>query len=281
MKIRYILSLVMTLAMTSTIVSAAPPTKPKTTSSPLGIDISYPQCDQKLPTNQAFGIVGVNGGLATTANPCLSDQLRWAAKSVGGTSQEKLQLYVNTANPGGLGTESWPQDNFDPAGNFVITPYQGCTGGDTLSCAWQYGWNRAHEDVNKWFPPSAVQAKIDQDPTKYIWWLDVELENTWKTGKSTFDYLSNIAVLEGMAEYFSSRNIRTGLYSTAYQWGEITGNIISTDSRLVGLPNWRPGGYSLTTAKQACDVKPLTKDGKVVLAQYISRGLDYNYSCVQ
>ena len=262
------------------LVSSSASAAPAEVKKPLGIDVSYPQCETKLPTNYAFGIVGVNDGLATTPNPCLAKQLVWASKAVGGTKQDKVQLYVNTANPGGLGTPTWPQDNFDPAGNFINNPYGLCYGDDSYACAWQYGWNRAHDDVNKWFPPAAQQAKIDQDPKAYLWWLDVELENTWKTGKTEFDQKSNVPVLEGMTGYFTERSIRTGIYSTAYQWGEITGGRIGDSSNLVGKPNWRPGGLSLATAKQACDAKPLTKDGSVVLAQYIFRGLDYNYSCL-
>lgn len=273
-----LLSLAVVLIVPASV--SAAPIRIKSPETPLGIDISYPQCDAKVPTNHAFGIVGVNDGLATIPNPCLAKQLLWAAKAIGGANQDKVQLYVNTANPGGMGTPSWPQDNMDPADNVVIDPYGACYGNDSYACAWQYGWNRAHDDVNKWFPPAAQQAKIDQDPKVYRWWLDVELENTWKTGKTEFDQKSNVAVLEGMAAYFANQNIRTGIYSTGYQWGEITGGRIDDSSNLVGLPNWRPGGMSLSTAKQACEAAPLTKGGVVVLAQYISRGLDYNYSCI-
>lgn len=257
-------------------VHAAPPIK-----SPIGYDISYPQCNTKVSTNHAFGIVGVNGGLATTPNPCLEQQLEWASTAVGGTKQEKVQLYVNTANPGGLDTPSWPQDNFDPGGNFVVTPHGGCTGEDTLACAWQYGWNRAYEDVNWWFGPAATKVLADTKPSSYVWWLDVELENTWKLSGSKLDYQSNVAVLEGMAEYFASIGTRIGLYSTAYQWGEITDGVIDSESRLNGLPNWRPGGRNVSTATQACTASPLTPGGTVVLTQYIARGLDHNYSCIK
>lgn len=274
-----IITTLLALAVVLTVPGYASAAPAKVTT-PLGIDISYPQCNTKVPTNHAFGIVGVNDGLATTPNPCLAKQLLWASKAVGGANQDEVQLYVNTANPGGMGTPSWPQDNIDPAGDFVIDPYGACYGEDSYACAWQYGWNRAHDDVNKWFPPAAQQAKINQDPTAYRWWLDVELENTWKTGKSEFDYKSNVAVLKGMAAYFADEQIKTGIYSTGYQWGEITGGRIDDSSNLIGLPNWRPGGMSLSTAKQACDATPLTKNGTVVLAQYISRGLDYNYSCI-
>lgn len=247
---------------------------------PLGIDVSWPQCSKRLPAGQAFAIVGVNGGLATTTNPCLKDQLVWGSKSVGGTTQEKLQLYVNTANPGGLNTESWPKSNVDTAGKLTTNPYGICDGSDTLACAWQYGWNRAEEDVRLRFSPAAILAKVPSEPSAYKWWLDVETENTWKLSGSTFDHKSNVAVLEGMAAYFGSIGARVALYSTGSQWSQITGNAITATSNLIGLDNWRPGGANLSTAKQACSAAPLTANGKVVLTQFISKGLDYNYSCV-
>ncbi len=258
---------------------AARPISGGTTTTPLGIDVSWPQCGKRLPTNQAFGIVGVNGGLATTTNPCLKDQLVWANLSVGGTSQEKLQLYVNTANPGGLGTASWPKNNTDSAGNTPVNPYGSCDGSDSLACAWLYGWNRSLEDVRDRFQPAAVQANVNLFASAYIWWLDVETENTWKLSGTTFDHESNVAVLEGMTSYFQSVGGLIGLYSTGYQWGQIVGSSVSPTSNLNGLRNWRPGGASLNTAKEACQATPLTADGDVVITQFVSKGLDYNYTC--
>jgi hypothetical protein len=279
MKLPIITALSITVSLLVTTSAFAAPANTKV-STPLGIDISYPQCNTKVATNHAFGIVGVNDGLATTPNTCLAQQLTWASKAIGGTNQEKVQLYVNTANPGGLGTKSWPQDNIDPSGAWISSTYGLCEGSDSNACAWQYGWNRASDDVRVWFAEAVKTTALEKDPTKYTWWLDVELENTWKTGKTDNDFRSNIAVLEGMQAFFDSQTIRTGIYSTAYQWGEITGNVISDSSNLNGKPNWRPGGATLSTAKQACTAKPLTKDGRVVLAQYISRGIDYDYSCI-
>jgi hypothetical protein len=247
---------------------------------PLGIDVSWPQCGKRLPADQAFGIVGVNGGLATTTNSCLKDQLVWASKSRGGTSQEKLQLYVNTANPGGLGTASWPKNNIDPAGNTPVNPFGTCDGSDSLACAWQYGWNRSVEAVRDRFQPAAAQAGVSSAASTYIWWLDVETQNTWKASGSDFNYQSNTSVLEGMASYYKSAGARVGLYSTAAQWNQIVGNAVIASSNLNGLPNWRPGGANLSTAKDACKAAPLTANGKVVLTQFISKGFDYNYACI-
>ena len=72
-------------------------------STPVGYDVSYPQCGTTLPRDRAFGIIGVNGGLATRANPCLTQQLSWAWGSSGSVLlQPKAQVYLNTANPGEL-----------------------------------------------------------------------------------------------------------------------------------------------------------------------------------
>ena len=264
-------------SMASSVVAA-----PKTsTSTPLGIDVSWPQCNKTLPVNHAFGIVGVNGGLATTTNECMGDQLVWATKAIGGTNQPKVQLYVNTANPGGLGTSSWPNNNVDSQNVISPNPYGTCDNRDTLACAWQYGWNRAVDDVVLKFQPAAAQVGVQTDPAKYIWWLDVETENSWKLSGTTFDAQSNTAVLEGMTAYFKSTGAQVGLYSTGAQWSQIVGKAVSSSSNLNGLINWRPGGANLTTAKSACKATPLTTGGKVVLTQFIANSLDYNYSCIR
>lgn len=253
---------------------AAVKTDPK-----VGNDISWPQCGKVLPSGQAFGIVGVNGGLANTTNNCLKDQLLWAAKSAGTANQLKSQLYVNTANPGGLNTPSWPKDNVDPTGNLAPNPYNQCDGSDSLACAWQYGWNRAVEDVKVRFTPAAEAAGLPADPTAYPWWLDVETENTWKTG-STFAYQSNVADLEGMTAYFKSLGTTVGIYSTGRQWRQIVSSEIGSGSNLNGLNSWLAGGRNLSGAKSNCSLPPLISGGRVTLTQYVSGSYDYDYSCI-
>jgi hypothetical protein len=117
---------------------------------PIGNDISYPQCGKSYPTGQLFGIVGVNGGIASTTNPCLSSELSWAANTIDSAiNQAKIQLYVNTGNPGGLNTATWPQNNTDPEGNMTTNPHGTCDGSNSVACAWQYGWNRAVDERGK------------------------------------------------------------------------------------------------------------------------------------
>ncbi len=264
--------------------TASPTATPTTFPTPtpaitkIGNDISYPQCGQTIPGGHGFGIVGVNGGIATTTNPCLSTQLIWANQALGTLNQSPVQLYVNTGNPGGLNTASWPRNNTDPAGSTAPNPHGTCDGSDSLACAWQYGWNRAVDDVQSKFIPAAQAAGISAEPSNYPWWLDVETANSWKYG-SDFAFQSNRAVLEAMTAYLQSRGIKVGIYSTNYQWGLIIGPV-PTESNLIGLPNWRPGAIDLPMAQSFCSLTPLTSGGSVSLTQYVANNLDYDYSCL-
>src|SRR3712207_9589381 len=89
--------------------SAAPTT--------VGYDVSYPQCGTSLPRDRAFAVIGVNGGLSTKTNPCLTQQLTWAWGSSGAVlSQPRAQLYLNTANPGQIVPQvaTWPKAGTTP-----------------------------------------------------------------------------------------------------------------------------------------------------------------------
>jgi hypothetical protein len=226
---------------------------------PLGVDVSYPQCGEPLPTGQAFAIVGVNGGSAATTNPCLATELAWAAESIGGTVHDDVQLYVNTGNP--AGGELWPQSGSNRHGD--------CDGSNSRPCAYQYGWDRARDDAT---------IRGISNPEQYMWWLDVEIANTW-------DYADgggtrNAAVLEGMTEYFTSIGSRgVGVYSTSSQWGEIVGTGVDSTSSLNGLSNWRPSGSTLESAKANCDLEPLTPGGVIEMTQFTT-DFDYNWSCI-
>lgn len=227
------------------------------TSTLTGNDVSWPQCSKSLPKGQLFGIVGVNGGLANTTNPCFATELAWANASAGGTKQDKAALYVNTANPGNM-VGDWPKTG-------TANPYGICTGGDDQACAYQYGWNVAEADA---------QTRIGSNsPANFKWWLDVETDNSWET-----NIANNTADLEGMVAYFESVGGRVGLYSTATQWQQIAGTTSST-SNLYGLDSWLPGASNLTGAENACKLPGLT-GGATTVTQYVSRRVDYDYSCI-
>lgn len=230
----------------------------------LGNDISWPQCGGPYPAGQAFGIVGVNNGLANNTNPCLDNQIAWAQASLGGTAQPKVALYVLGANPG-LASASWPTSNQYPAGTAVTNPYGTCTGTVTSACAYMYGYARAYDDVN---------SRGVTSPTSYRWWLDIETESTWSKTQA-----SNVADIEGMAAYFTKVGASVGIYSTNAQWKTIAGTVSST-SPLSTLPNWIAlGTTTLATAQAACSGAPLMR-GKITMTQYISGGFDYNNSCI-
>ena len=244
--------------------SAAPTT--------VGYDVSYPQCKVPLPSDRAFAVVGVNGGLSTKANPCLSTQLSWAWKSSGAVrAQPRAQLYLNTANPGEVRSQvvTWPKGG--------STPYGTCDGSNSAACSYQYGWERASNSVTAFFEPAAQAARVETDVDDYTWWLDVETMNTWQSGSSEAK-ARNRATLEGMTDYLDSQDARVGLYSTGKQWGQIVGTVPDS-STLAELPSWLAGATSLSGAKGNCSKDALVPDGKVTLTQYVQSGWDRNYSC--
>lgn len=236
----------------------------KTASVPLGNDISWPQCGRRLPSGQAFGIVGVNDGLANTTNPCLSKELDWAGQSKGGTGQPSAALYVNTANPGLIGSW-WPTSN-TYGGTTVDNPYGTCDGSDDAACAYMYGYAKAYDDAN---------IRGVSNPGSYLWWLDVETVNSWEFDNKT----ANAADLEGMTAYFESIGATVGIYSTSYQWGQIVGQTSPT-SNLNGLKSWLAGASSQNAAISACSLDPLTSGGTVTVTQFVQKNLDYDYSCI-
>jgi hypothetical protein len=238
----------------------------------VGYDVSYPQCSTTLPSARAFGIVGVNGGLSTKANPCLSNQLTWASRANGSVpTQPRAQVYLNTANPGELIDliSTWPTDG--------ATPYGECDGENTTACSWQYGWERARNSVVSFFTPAARAARLTSLPSSYTWWLDVETMNSWQSGgQEALD--RNRATLEGMTAYLLSRGGTVGIYSTGLQFGQIVGTV-PLGSNLIGRDSWLAGATTLTGAQANCRLDPLVPGGRVVLAQYVENDLDHNHSC--
>lgn len=237
-----------------------------------GYDVSYPQCGTTLPTGQAFAVVGVNGGTATKDNPCLAEQLAWAQASSGQSapgSVPKAGLYVNTADPGDLSLPDWPTSSV------TNDPYGACTtttsgaGENSPACAWQYGWDRASDDVTR-------LNGVGGTAGDYPWWLDVETANSWESG--TAGLVNNLAVLQGMVDAFHHAGVTTvGVYSTSYQWGQIVGS--PTDlGDVAGIPVWLPGARTRKGAQSACSSASFT-NGKVLLTQWVGSGLDQDYAC--
>jgi hypothetical protein len=239
--------------------------------STVAYDVSFPQCGSPLPSGQPFGVVGVNGGTAVSANPCLSTQLRWAAGSTGALAdQPRVQLYLNTANPGQVIDQvtTWPTSG--------TNRYGSCDGSNSAACSYQYGVERATYSVRSVFGPAARAAGISATVGSYTWWLDVETSNTWQDG-STAALARNRAALEGMTDFLTSSGGRVGIYSIAGQWRQVVGTVPSASS-LTPLPSWLAGASTLSGAIANCAKAPLTQ-GPVMLAQYVVGGLDRDRSC--
>ncbi|PZF53842.1 hypothetical protein DEJ23_14190 [Curtobacterium sp. MCSS17_008] len=236
------------------------------------MDISWPQCGRQVPTGQAFAIVGVNGSLGNTTNPCLDEQLAWAASSVGGSAQPKTQLYVLFANPG-LQASVWPTSN-TYQGTTPTNPFGKCSTKSgkkqlTLACSYMYGYARAYDDVT---------IRGAGRPAAYRWWLDVETGLSYQT-----DTAQNRAAMQGMITGLKAGGVRTiGIYSTVSQFRTIAGTVKS-NSPLYGRSNWIALGKStVTKARKACSGTPLP-GGKIAMVQvevpYGSATIDRNVSC--
>jgi hypothetical protein len=284
------------LALTAVLVMTAVPAQAVTAkrtarSTVAGNDISYPQCGTRYPAGQAFGIVGVNDGLANNDSPCFASEFAWAQGSPGLPTQPPASVYVNTGNPSGAGPVWWPTSNtfYDASdgtdsntafagstqvGVPVPAAYGACAADNDAGCSYVYGWAKAYEDFNHRGVPS---------PSSQHWWFDVETTNSWETPGSAYPtaYTSNIADLKGMADYFTSRGAAVGIYSTGYQWGQITGGTIALGSGdpFAGIPNWVAGATSSTAAAYCGSSYAFTYSSKVTLTQYVSRRLDYDHSC--
>lgn len=231
----------------------------------LGNDASWPQCAATLPASPAFGIVGVNHGLANNSNTCFGSELLWAQGSAGNTSQPKAAVYVNTGNPALAGTW-WPNSNLTQnAPQLTVTnPYGTCTHISSRACAYVYGYSMAVDDFN---------SRSVSNPSSYRWWLDVETSNTWQK-----DTIANTADLEGMTAYFTSQGASVGLYSTTSQWATIAKATPST-SPLAGQPSWLAGATSSTNARAVCTHVGLTPGSIINIVQFVSAKLDYDVSC--
>lgn len=247
--------------------AAAPQVGPPLLPGTQGADVSFPQCDGFLPLGQAFAVIGVNDGLATTTNPCLTEQLLWAATSTGVTAQPGTALYVNTANPG-LQAGWWPSENRTRAGDAVANPYGTCAHTVGAPCSYVYGYSVAADDTH-------LRGIDPAQAADYRWWLDVETGNSWN-----LDTRSNAAVLEGMVDAFAAVGARAGIYSSRQQWNWIIGTP-PTGSPLNGLPSWIAAGtVSGRAAQEACSVSPLTPGGQVSMVQFIDGDFDADVSCL-
>lgn len=104
-----------------------------------------------------------------------------------------------------------------------------------------------------------------------VWWLDVELTNTWKGTTQ-----QNATVLAAMAARFQKAGVRVGIYSSPQQWAEIAGDWAP------GLPVWNATGPGTqANALKACGESFAGSTSAMVqwVAKKGSRLLDHNLVC--
>jgi len=273
-------------------------------SSAIGYDVSYPQCGATLPTSPAFGVVGVNNGLANSTNPCFGtstsyanysqSELYWAtAYASGGTTQPKVSLYVNTADPGneynGTIIADWPTANSSSVTNpngscltttITINATAYTVGQNSPACAWQYGYNMMTADIAR-LASAAAQLNaletidyVSPNALAYRWWLDIETANSWQSGTS--GQAMNFADIQGMdaADAGGPAGGYVGVYTTSAQWSQIIGATSSS----FALPEWVPGAKTQSGAVANCAQSSFT-GGQVTLTQWTSHSLDNDYVC--
>jgi hypothetical protein len=238
----------------------------------VGHDVSYPQCGQSLPTTGSFGVVGVNGGKVSIANPCLASQYSWASGRTNGAS-----LYANTGNPGSISTFYWPASGSrDPA---LCTDR---TSAADAGCAYDYGYHGGQDSLR------VARNALGSGVTSKTWWLDVEVANSWNGSAS-----ANAASLQGAVDALVAGGVGTvGIYSTSYQWTQITGGYSTANAAahrsawasaftpkrpLEQAPLWIAGLSSVDAAAKNCGTS--FTGGTTVLAQYTDGSFDGDLVC--
>jgi hypothetical protein len=167
---------------------------------------------QALPVARSFNIVGVNNGTIGEFNSCFGAEASWAGKN--------LSVYIILqAAPGG----NPPQETKGPR-SYCAPKNNNCEG-------YNWGYNYAKADM-------AFVSAAGVSPR--AWWLDIETAENWPTARR--DQSVNAAIIQGALDAIRSAHHVVGIYSTWYQWGEITGSYVPTGSPAL----WVPGAYSVT-----------------------------------
>ena len=193
------------------------------TSGTVGYDVSYPQCGGSMPTG-AFGIVGVNAGRPFSFNRCFASEL---------SSAPNPTAYINTAYSGAYRKN--------------ITP--DCSA-RAPSMAWAIGCSEAETSLHY------------AGSTPSMWWLDVEVGNSW----STSNLALNRAIIQGATDFLVGTGFPVGVYSTASSWRTITGGAFTPTN---SAAEWVAGG----SCASPFDAAP------VWLSQFTSGGFDYDNAC--
>jgi hypothetical protein len=313
MKKRLIISLATSFVVAATAVIIASPAQAAITNVADGFDVSWAQCGTTLPTPGAFSIIDVDGGRAFSANACLVDQLNWAK-----TGGRRIELYVNTGNPGGpvinentqtpassspLTISNWPSNPGAIANPRLCVEDPTTTTifeADTVDCAYDYGYRAAHSSFTR-ASAAFLAAGLSYKPSAVNWWLDLEIAFSWTDNANTwrgydpgythpndvnlvqadFD-ARNQASLQGAHDYLVNvaKVRQLGLYGSPHEWDSILhGNLTVFRDH----PFWYPiGAADRSTALATCtSFTNVTGSGAPVMVQFVDQtlGLDTGVRC--
>lgn len=228
-----------------------------------GGDVSRYQCET-LPVLGDFAVVAVNTGIPTETNPCLAEQLAWAAAAPG-VGHARVDVYLASANPSPKQASWWPKGDRTKAGTVVHSPYGSCTGTATRACSWVYGSSVARDDVHR-----GVTVAVDR------WWIDVEggLDgNSWSSSPAR-----NRAVLEGMVSGLRAAKKKAGVYAAGSHFRDVLGEVPASSS-IATLPSWAVAKDE--KASLARCTGPSLTSGRLTLVQWTEAGtgFDHDVAC--
>ena len=214
-----------------------------------GWDVSWPQCGRNLPNlpngRHGYAIVGLTRGHLYSVNECVVPQVQWSMQNgaFGG-------LYINT---------NYPYLREEPNLGAMFTDT--CRVDDLNCHLYQYGLRGARQ---------AVRDAKALGVSAPLWWIDVETVNRWSPNVA----LNNL-VIQGTIDGVQEADIRIGVYSTAYQWGVITGGL-----QLPGVPLWIATGGTIADGPPTCTNPAKAFAGGVpFMIQFLHEGLDGNFLC--
>ena len=227
-------------------------TLPTRGSTATGSDISWPNCplgmgiperptlNKPMPISSAsFVIMGLTNGPAFYANPCLASQVRWVKTRhlwAGAYSIVSYPSAAELARYGGAGTLQQKLR--------------------------RVGLTQAARNL-------VVMRKAGLRAPMV--WVDVEPVKGWPWSA---DVAANNAVIDGVLAGYRAAGLRTGLYSYAYGWQQITGG-----RQLPVVPIWATSGKNSAAAAAARRTTGRFSGGPIWLAQWSDGERDYNLTC--
>ena len=225
---------------------------PAVGSTATGADISWPNCPRgmgiperrtagkPMPISSAsFVVMGLTNGPAIYPNPCLASQVQWVKARhlwAGAYSIVSFPTAAELRRYGGSGT--------------------------TAQKLRRVGLAQAAVNV-------AVMRRAGLAAPMV--WVDVEPVKGWPWSASPAE---NNLVIDGVLAGYRAAGLRTGLYSYAYGWKQITGG-----RALPALPIWvTSGNNSAAAAAARCNTGRFS-GGPVWLAQWSDGARDFNLTC--